>query len=147
MDYNTTTPTPEMLQPRPHATYTQEDYDKVLGAASNAEQRYRNMAASYTRLDTMVNNVKSILMDKMQGAEIDPDVAFEIADTLGITLNKTYDVTITVTFSGTVEIPSDFDIDDLENHLSVNLDTSYYGAAGIVLDVFEDSMEIDANES
>jgi hypothetical protein len=76
---------------------------------------------------------------------MDPDHVEEIAHIFNFTMTKTYDVTITVRFSGTVEVPLGYDIDNLENQLSASID-SYY-ASDVELDLMEDQMEIDAQES
>jgi hypothetical protein len=57
-------------------------------------------------------------------------------------LERDYDVTITVTFSGIVSAPYDYDMDDLENDIQATLETHYYGNNSVTVDVSEDSMEI-----
>ena len=76
---------------------------------------------------------------------IDENVTQELVDIFSLTITKDYDVTITVTFSGVVTAPLNFDMDDLENHLNASLDASYYG--DVEADFSEDRMEIDWSES
>lgn len=128
-------------------TYTQEEYDKALAQMLDAEKRYQALYNSWSRVQTQIDNVRNILIQKMKDQEIDEDVAREIADALDLSLMQTYDVTITVTFSGSVEVPLGFDMDCLEDSLSASLDISYYGQSDISLDVSEDGMEIDYHES
>ena len=76
---------------------------------------------------------------------IDENISQSLVDIFGFNITKDYDVTITVTFSGVVTAPLNFDMDDLENHLNASLEASYYG--DVEADFSEDHMEIDWTES
>ena len=77
---------------------------------------------------------------------MDEDVADRLVEIFSLELTKDYDVEVTVRFSGTVSVPLNFDMDDLENHLNASLE-SYYYSADVEADFSEDSMEIDWSES
>jgi len=78
--------------------------------------------------------------------DFDQDTLQSLADFFDITLEREYEVTITVTFSGTATVPYDYDIDDLENDLQAMIDTHHYGNSSVVVDLAEDSMDIDYHE-
>jgi hypothetical protein len=92
----------------------------------------------------MIDNLEEWL--KEQHDYLDEDTVQSLADIFGLELTKDYDVTITVTFSGTVTAPLDYDMDELENVLEARLDTSYY-SGDVVVDFMEDNMDIDWRES
>jgi len=117
-------------------TYTQEQYDQLNKNYESALDRLR-------KRNGQVDILESFLKDNY--SDMDPDHVEEIAHIFNFTMTKTYDVTITVRFSGTVEVPLGYDIDNLENQLSASID-SYY-ASDVELDLMEDQMEIDAQES
>ena len=77
---------------------------------------------------------------------IDENVTQELVDIFGLSISKDYDVTVTVTFSGTVSVPLNYDMDNLENDLSASLESHYY-SADVDADFSEDRMEIDWSES
>ncbi len=77
---------------------------------------------------------------------IDENVTQELVDIFSLTITKDYDVTVTVTFSGIVSVPLNYDMDNLENDLSASLESHYY-SADIEADFSEDRMEIDWSES
>jgi outer membrane murein-binding lipoprotein Lpp len=77
---------------------------------------------------------------------IDEDVSQNLVEIFSLEITKDYDVTVTVTFSGTVSVPLNYDMDNLENDLSASLESHYY-SADIEADFSEDRMEIDWSES
>ncbi len=90
-----------------------------------------------------IDNLQSYLKDNFD--YIDENVVQELVDTFNLEITKDYDVTITVTFSGIVSVPLNYDMDNLENDLNASLDASYY--SDIESDFSEDHMEIDWTES
>ena len=78
--------------------------------------------------------------------DFDQDTLESLANFFDITLEREYEVTITVTFSGTVTAPYGYDMDDLENDLQATIDTHHYGNSDVVVEFSEDSMEIDCQE-
>jgi hypothetical protein len=92
----------------------------------------------------MIDNLEEWI--KEQHDYLDEDTVQSLADIFGLEITKEYDVQVTITFSGTVTAPLDYDMDDLENVLESRLDTSYY-ANDVVVDFMEDNMDIDWRES
>lgn len=97
----------------------------------------------YNARMTQIDSLEAYIKENFD--YIDENVSQEIVDIFAFEITKDYDVTITVTFSGTVSAPLNFDMDDLENHLNASLDASYYG--DVEADFSEDRMEIDWTES
>jgi hypothetical protein len=95
--------------------------------------------ARMTQIDTLEAYIKE------QFDYIDEEVSQSIVDIFGFNITRDYDVTVTVTFSGTVSVPLNYDMDNLENDLNASLDSSFY--ADIEADFSEDRMEIDWSES
>jgi hypothetical protein len=92
----------------------------------------------------MIDNLEQYV--KEQYDYIDEEISQSLVDIFGLSISKDYDVTVTVTFSGTVSVPLNYDMDGLENDLSASLESHYY-SADIEADFSEDRMEIDWSES
>lgn len=97
----------------------------------------------YNARMTQIDSLEAYIKENFD--YIDENVSQEIVDIFGFNITKDYDVTITVTFSGTVSVPLNYDMDNLENDLNASLDASYY--ADVEADFSEDNMEIDWTES
>jgi hypothetical protein len=128
------------------------------------EQR---VGESYTEIKRLTSEVENLIIDRdywrgqtnnrqaqIDGLEsylkenfdyIDENVTQELVDIFSLTITKDYDVTITVTFSGVVTAPLNFDMDSLEDSLNASLEASYY--SDLESDFSEDHMEIDWTES
>jgi hypothetical protein len=107
-----------------------EDYDFVL--------------ARLQKRSAQIDSFEEALRDNSW--DFDEDTLNDLASYFGISLEREYSVEITVTFSGTVTVPLDYDIDDLENDLSASIDTHHYGNSSVVVDFSEDNMEINYTE-
>jgi hypothetical protein len=92
----------------------------------------------------MIDNLEQYV--KEQYDYIDEEISQSLVDIFGLSISKDYDVTVTVTFSGTVSVPLNYDMDNLENDLSASLESHYY-SADVDADFSEDRMEIDWSES
>jgi hypothetical protein len=92
----------------------------------------------------MIDNLEQYV--KEQYDYIDEEISQSLVDIFGLSISKDYDVTVTVTFSGTVSVPLNYDMDNLENDLSASLESHYY-SADVEADFSEDRMEIDWSES
>ena len=78
--------------------------------------------------------------------DFDSDTLRDLAGYFDIELNREYDVTITVRWSGTVTAPMDFDMDDIENFLDIRIDTDYRTSDAII-DLYQDEFDIDYDEA
>jgi len=129
------------------------------------EHRYRDLETEINRLNSelenitadrdfwrdknhecirMIDNLEQYIKDQFD--YIDENISQSIVDIFGFNITKDYDVTITVTFSGTVSVPLNYDMDSLENDLNASLVAHYY-SADVEADFMEDRMDIDWSES
>ena len=117
------------------------DLENKLRYAEEHWEIARQRIQAYT---SQISNFENALKDNEW--DFDGDTLESLANFFGITLEREFEVTITVTFSGTVTAPYDYDMDDLENDLQASIDTHHYGNGDVVVDFSEDSMEIDYRE-
>ena len=78
--------------------------------------------------------------------DFDYETLSDLAGYFDIELNREYDVTITVRWSGTVSAPMNFDMDDIENFLDIRIDTDYR-TSDATIDLYQDDFEIDYTEA
>jgi hypothetical protein len=76
---------------------------------------------------------------------LDADVVNALTEMFDLEIMKEYDVEVTIRFTGTIEAPLGFDMDELENNLDAHLNVSYY-ADSMSGEFSEDSVEIDYRE-
>lgn len=151
VDLDTIRLTPEQIHPFPPTMQELERSvvdltTEINRLNSEIETLESDRAYWRDRYNTRMNQIDSLEAYIKENFDyIDENVSQEIVDIFGFNITKDYDVTITVTFSGTVSAPLNFDMDDLENHLNASLDSSYYG--DVEADFSEDRMEIDWSES
>jgi len=121
------------------------------------EQRYRDLEKNLDSMTAdrnfwqgkaherklMIDNLEEYIRDQYD--YIDENISQSIVDIFGFNITRDYDVTITVTFSGVVTAPLNFDMDSLEDSLNASLDVSYY--SDLESDFSEDHMEIDWTKS
>ena len=119
---------------------------RIAELQQQLEQKTRDHSYVVERVQSLTAQINSFENElKNNPWDFDFDTLADLASYFGITLEKEYDVTITVRFSGTVSAPMDYDMDDIENILDISLDTGYGGAA-LTVDVYQDDFEIDYNE-
>jgi hypothetical protein len=92
----------------------------------------------------MIDNLQEYVKENFD--YIDENISQELVDIFGLNISRDYDVTVTVTFSGIVSVPLNYDMEGLENDLSASLESHYY-SADIEADFSEDKMEIDWSEA
>ena len=114
------------------------DLEKQLKSATDNWEYARDRLQSR---DRQVNELEDFL--KSNHSDMDSEHVEEIAGIFGISLTVDYDVTINVTLSGTVTVPLDYDMDDLENDIQISVENGYYGNSDVDIDVSEDHMDID----
>lgn len=107
----------------------------------------RNTISALQRQNSYGNNLlanaKVIILEAFDNDDFDKDVVTNIAEALDISLTKEYEVTINVTFSGTVSVPLGFDIEgDLENYIDFEARTNGYGSEDIECDLFSDGIDV-----
>ena len=134
-------PTMQELEQRVGESYTEI---KRLTSEIEALQSERDYWRGETNnRQAQIDGLESYLKENFD--YIDENVTQELVDIFSLTITKDYDVTITVTFSGVVTVPLNFDMDRLEDSLNASLDASYY--SDIESDFSEDRMDIDWTES
>ncbi len=134
-------PTMQELEQRVGESYTEI---KRLTSEIEALQSERDYWRGETNnRQAQIDGLESYLKENFD--YIDENVTQELVDIFSLTITRDYDVTITVTFSGVVTAPLNFDMDSLEDSLNASLEASYYG--DVEADFSEDHMEIDWTES
>ena len=131
----------------PYATidYMQIEMDKLKKDLAQKTQNYDFVRDQLTIVRNQVAELENFL--KANHSDMNDSHVEEIASIFNIQLEREYFVTITATFSGTVTAPIDYDMDDLENDLQATIDTHHYGNSDVYVDLSEDRMEIDWEES
>jgi hypothetical protein len=140
-----TTLTPEIVPPFPPTMQELETKIDQLNnalASMTADRDFWQSRAHERQM--MIDNLEQYV--KEQYDYIDEEISQSLVDIFGLDITKDYDVTVTVTFSGTVSVPLNYDMDSLENDLSASLESHYY-SANVEADFSEDRMEIDWSES
>jgi hypothetical protein len=131
----------------PHPLTMKELEDKYRDLENKLSLKTQSWEYVSTQLQRRVAQIEAFENElKHNSWNFDYSTLSDLASYFDIMLDREYGVTITVTFSGTVSVPMDYDIDDLENDLSASIDTHHYGNSDVVIDFMEDSMEIDYQE-
>ena len=131
----------------PYATidYMQIEMDKLKKDLDQKTQNYDFVRDQLTQVRNQVAELENFL--KANHSDMDESHVEEIASIFNIQLEREYFVTITATFTGTVTAPIDYDMDDLENDIQATIDTHHYGNSSVYVDLAEDRMDIDWQES
>ena len=96
--------------------------------------------ADATRYSNYINSFENALKDNQW--DFDGETLRDLAAYFDISLERNHDVEITVRLSGTVTIPIDYDIDNLENDLNASIVINPYGNSELCGDLGEDEMDI-----
>lgn len=137
----------ELASPSPYPPTMQELEIKVADLENKLRYADEHWEIARQRIQTFTNQIEAFENElKNNPWDFDSDTLEDLASYFDITLEREYEVTVTVRFTGTVSVPYDYDIDDLENDLSASLDTHYYGNSSVTVDLSEDGMEIDYHE-
>ena len=110
---------------------------------------YKNsMINSFTKqlkeYEERVEAVKEYIMGMVDSKQKVSQDILCIADILDITLTNKYDVTITVTYRGTIEIPVDENIDEYHNHIRFEFSDPFTDEWNV--DIYEDDIEINYDD-
>ena len=143
MDIITTPATTEVYDP---VAKNVELQDKIVDLEKRLDTANSNWEFSRTRIMEYANKVERLeTFIKDNYSYMDEDHVSEICEIFDIMLSQDYDVTVTVTFSGTVTVPLGYDMDNLENDLRAELSSTY--GNDVEADLYEDSMDIDYSEA
>ena len=108
----------------------------------------KNWEYSRDRANGLLNKIKEFtnaLKEHVAEESIDSDIAKMYAEIFDITLTKKYDVSVTVTFSGTAEVPLGMDEDSITSNVSFSFDEGW--SDGIEWDMTEDDVDWDIQEA
>lgn len=114
------------------------------GEISYLNDRLESQTKQINRYAGEQSEFESRLKEAVENDEIDSDLAKEFADIFGLELTKTYNITITASWSGTVVVPFGQNIDDLD--LTVNYPEVSYSCDEFELDVDEDELDHEVSE-
>ncbi len=143
--------------------YTSYSRDQIkqmvydLGALAKENETFRldivslrNTISALQRQNSYANNLlanaKVIILEAFDNDDFDKDAFTAVAEALEIVLTKEYDVTINVTFSGTVSVPLGFDMDcDLENYIRFEASNTRWGDGELECDLYPDGIDVTVN--
>ena len=91
-----------------------------------------------------IESAKDLILEAFEIDDFDKDLFVAIAEALDIELTKELNVTINVSFSGTVTVPLGFDMDVIENHIEFDASTNSY--TELECDLFTDSIDFNIND-
>jgi hypothetical protein len=126
----------------------QMHYDLSVLAKEN--EKFRLDVGSLRRQlmekDSYIANAKTLILEAFDMGDFDKDSFTAVAEALEIELTQEYNVTINVTFSGTVTVPLGFDTEcDLENYIDFEASASGYGNEDVECDLFTDGIDVTMN--
>ena len=118
-------------------TLAKNDMDKAL-------ERVDTWRKMHSRLAEQIDNVATIIKDAIIADDIDIDTLKGIAQELNIELTREVRVNIKINASGTVTVPIEFDLDDIDNELSVEFGNNY--GTDVEFDIEVDDMTVDCED-
>jgi len=134
-------------------TYTVGEYNTLRDRMLKAERLLADTEAERVLLPSMTDLARTVLRNResqinafeaelreaVTEGTIDSDLAVTFAEIFDLELSKTYNVTITGSWSGTVTVPLGLDIDDLDSEIICEYPTAGY--SDFELDINENSLE------
>jgi len=106
-----------LTAPAPTDDDLRAELEKITSDRDFWQNKYHNISAR-------VQELEEYLRDHFD--YIDEDISQRLVEIFDLDIAKEYDVEITVRYTGTVSVPLNFDMDDLENALDARLELSYY---------------------
>jgi hypothetical protein len=134
-----------------YTTYSRDQIKQMvydLGALAKENERFRLDVGSLRKQlnegQACIESAKEILIEAIEINCIGKDVLINVAEALEIELIKEYNVTINVTFSGTVSVPLGFDMDYIEDHIDFQADANSHNNE-VECDLFTEDIDITVN--
>ena len=119
-----------------------------LGAIAKENERLRLDAGALRKHlsegQAMVESVEEYIKECSSSGDLTDELE-HVATLLDITLTNNYDVTITVTYQGTIEIPAGQDIESFEQHVDFEFSAPF--SDEWEFDIYQDGVEIDYKEA
>jgi hypothetical protein len=123
------------------AVYDLEVANKKIADLENLLSAQRRIiSVEHSKID----NAKALILEAYDVDDFSEDRIQAIAEALEIELTKEYDVTITVTFSGSVTLPLGVDVDDIENYVDFDAEVNRY-KDDVEVDLFSDGVDVRVN--
>jgi hypothetical protein len=129
--------------------YTSYSRDQIkqmvydLGALAKENERFRldvgSLRKQLIECHTQISSVEKYIKECSSSGDLNDELE-HVAKLLDITLVNKYDVTITVTYRGTIEIPMSENIDDYHNHIRFEFSDPFTDEWNV--DIYEDDIEI-----
>ena len=134
--------------------YTSYSRDQIkqmvydLSVMSKENERFRLDVGSLRKQlnegQACIESAKVILLEAFENDDFDKDSFAAVAEALEIELTKEYNVTINVTYSGTITVPLGFDMDYVEDNIdfeaSANRNNNEFEC-----DLFTDGIDVTVN--
>ena len=115
------------------------------GAVEQATERSATWQKMHSRLNLKIDNVATIIKDAIiADAFVDIDMLKSIADELCIELTREVRIKIKIEASGTATVPIEFDLDDIDNEISVEFSNNY--GTDVEFDIEVDDMSADCED-
>ena len=134
----------------------QMEYDLVIykSTIEDLQKSYQSaldMNSSQSRQineqKNQIDNARLAILEAFDNESFDRENFEVVAEALDISLTKEVNVTINVTFSGTVDVPIGFDIEgDIENYIDFEATASGWGNIEIECDLFTDGVDVNVCE-
>jgi hypothetical protein len=118
-------------------TLAKDDMDQALERAATWNKMHK-------RLALQIDNVATIIKDAIINDDVDIDTIKSIADELCLELTREVRIKIKITAGGTATVPIDFDLDDIDNEISVEFSNNY--GADVEFDIEVDDMTVDCED-
>jgi hypothetical protein len=109
-----------------------------------AVERSATWQKMYSRLTNQIDDVATIIKDAIIADDVDVDTLKSIAQELRIELTREVRIKMTITASGTATVPIDFDLDDIDNEISVDFSNNY--GTDVEFDIDVDDMTVDCED-
>ena len=119
------------------AALLEEDLRRITSDRSFWQERFQERENQVNELEEYVNRC---------AVYMDDETSQRLVEIFGLKSTKEYDVEVTVTFNGTVTVPLNYNMDELEDALEVRIDTSYL-AQDITADFMDDGYHINWSEA
>lgn len=114
--------------------------DSLKSSLELKDSTINSFRKQLSEIKQQVDSVKEYIKSMYElGERVSEDIT-RIAEFLDISMTKTYDVDITVSYRGTIEIPMDEDIEDFEDHISFEFSAPFSDEWNV--DIYENDASI-----
>jgi SMC interacting uncharacterized protein involved in chromosome segregation len=123
------------------------DLEKMKDNIETLQNTCSALGRQINERDMKIDNARLAILEAFDNESFDRENFEVVAEALEISLTKEVQVTINVTFSGTVDVPIGFDIEgDLENYIDFEATASGWGNVDIECDLFTDGVDVNVCE-